>query len=69
MCFLISHTQSAISGDMEPPPEPVEIFLANSRLEDIRLYLLSGSHYRQAEEEMNTETRRYIHLEIEIDDY
>ena len=54
---------------MEPLPEPVEIFLVNSRLEDIILYLLSGSHYRQAEEEMITETRRYIHLEMEIDDY
>ena len=44
MGFLISNAQGVIGGDVKPPPEPPEIFLANSRLEYIGFYLFSRGH-------------------------
>ena len=44
MSFLISSAQGIIGGDVKPPPEPLEIFLANPRLEDIGFYLFSRGH-------------------------
>ena len=36
MCLLVSYTQGVINGDMEPPPEPIEVSLSNPRLKDNR---------------------------------
>ena len=49
MSFLISNAQGVIGGDVKPPPEPLEILLANPRLEDIGFHLLSRGHsfYKQ----------------------
>ena len=44
MSFLISNAQGIIGGNVKPSPEPLEIFLANSKLEDIRFYLFSRGH-------------------------